>query len=304
MWGRSGVLTSGPQEEPLRQVKIIFSRKGFDSASGGIPSPILPSGRLCSLPIPDRSEDSGSIPFSSISCEGSDLGAIVESLSRGRISADSLAHLDPDLDSNSLEREAGWRPLFGQSGSAQSHLEKMGVGEGDLFLFYGWFRRTDLRSGELSYVPGSPDVHVLFGWLQVERVVSAADVDALPAWARYHPHAKREAHPSKDVIYVSADQATVHGRAIGVCGAGVFGDFRPSLQLTEPGQTRSVWKLPKWFSPRGRDSALSYHGSPTRWEVLRGHVRLRTVGRGQEFVLNSNDYPESLDWIGSLLGQH
>lgn len=32
---------------------IILSRKGFDSGSGGGPSPILPFGTPCSLPIPD-----------------------------------------------------------------------------------------------------------------------------------------------------------------------------------------------------------------------------------------------------------
>jgi len=35
-------------------VKIILSRKGFDSAAGGVPSPILPDGSLVSLPIPDK----------------------------------------------------------------------------------------------------------------------------------------------------------------------------------------------------------------------------------------------------------
>ena len=283
-------------------MKIILSRKGFDSSSGGIPSPILPSGRLCSLPIPDRSEDSGSAPFRAISCDGYDLGAIVKSLSRGRITGDCLAHLDPDLDGSSLQRGPGWRPLFGQSGSAQSHLERMGVGAGDLFLFYGWFRQTELFKGELRYAPGSPDIHVLFGWLQVDRVVSAADTSALPAWGRYHPHATRKTHPSKDVIYVSAAQATIDGRDVGVHGAGVFGDFSPRLQLTEPGQTRSVWRLPQWLDPRGRDSALSYHTSPGRWETTGGHARLRTVGRGQEFVLDTEDYPEALLWISRLLG--
>ena len=32
--------------------KIILSRKGFDSANGGRPSPILKDGTLLSLPIP------------------------------------------------------------------------------------------------------------------------------------------------------------------------------------------------------------------------------------------------------------
>lgn len=35
-------------------MKIIFSRKGFDASYGGYPSPILPDGRMISLPIPTR----------------------------------------------------------------------------------------------------------------------------------------------------------------------------------------------------------------------------------------------------------
>jgi hypothetical protein len=33
-------------------MKVILSRKGFDSEYGGIASPILPDGTLLSLPIP------------------------------------------------------------------------------------------------------------------------------------------------------------------------------------------------------------------------------------------------------------
>ena len=35
-------------------MKVILSRKGMDSKSGGMASPILPDGTLLSLPIPDR----------------------------------------------------------------------------------------------------------------------------------------------------------------------------------------------------------------------------------------------------------
>ena len=45
-------------------MKVILSRKGFDSANGGIPSPILPDGTLLSLPIP--SELDREIKFSDI----------------------------------------------------------------------------------------------------------------------------------------------------------------------------------------------------------------------------------------------
>ena len=35
-------------------MKIILSRKGFDSSCGGVASPILPGGEIVSLPIPER----------------------------------------------------------------------------------------------------------------------------------------------------------------------------------------------------------------------------------------------------------
>jgi hypothetical protein len=33
-------------------MKVILSRKGFDSGYGGYPSPVLPDGTILSLPIP------------------------------------------------------------------------------------------------------------------------------------------------------------------------------------------------------------------------------------------------------------
>ena len=38
-------------------MRIILSRKGFDSANGGYPSPIMPDGRMVSLPIPEQETD-------------------------------------------------------------------------------------------------------------------------------------------------------------------------------------------------------------------------------------------------------
>jgi len=47
-------------------MKIILSRKGFDSSLGKIPSPIFPSGELCSLPIPESMPDNCSIRYEEI----------------------------------------------------------------------------------------------------------------------------------------------------------------------------------------------------------------------------------------------
>ncbi len=48
-------------------MQIILSRKGFDSASGGGPSPILPDGTLLSLPIPEDTDFlGGAVPYADL----------------------------------------------------------------------------------------------------------------------------------------------------------------------------------------------------------------------------------------------
>jgi hypothetical protein len=122
-------------------VKLVLSRKGFDSSSGGAPSPILPDGTMFSLPVPlARSVKT----YNDIrkGRDESTMVRLVEDLTGGNIGRDALAHLDPDLHHAALDRAPGWRPCFGQTDAAQTHLEGCGVGRGDLFLFFGWFRES------------------------------------------------------------------------------------------------------------------------------------------------------------------
>ena len=117
-------------------MKIILSRKGFDSKNGGVPSPILEDGTLISLPIPNNDD----LTYDQISAGDYNLGKLVNDLTNGKIKETAQAHLDPDLNIVSRNREAGWRPLFGQAKAALTHLAR--VGKGDLFLFFGWFREA------------------------------------------------------------------------------------------------------------------------------------------------------------------
>lgn len=78
-------------------MKIVLSRKGFDSSAGGCPSPILPDGQLLSLPIPDTLSPT----------RYADLGlpsGLLDDLTRGRIELNHGAHLDPDIHWRSLPR--------------------------------------------------------------------------------------------------------------------------------------------------------------------------------------------------------
>ncbi|MEZ4682601.1 MAG: hypothetical protein R2932_51180 [Caldilineaceae bacterium] len=72
--------------KPYPTMKIILSRKGFDSSSGGVASPILPDGTLLSLPIPDAT---GPITYADLEWQGHAVGTLVESLTRKRCAATS-----------------------------------------------------------------------------------------------------------------------------------------------------------------------------------------------------------------------
>lgn len=85
-------------------MKIIFSRKGFDSQYGGVPSPILPDGTLLPLPIPSTQGR----PLGGIQSSAGPLHMLVSDLTGGKIGPDTLVHLDPDLQSPAIPRLAGW----------------------------------------------------------------------------------------------------------------------------------------------------------------------------------------------------
>jgi hypothetical protein len=288
-------------------MKLILSRKGFDAATGGVASPIFDDGRLCSLPIPEKtghpqgflSYDAEGTLRARIWFEERSLGILVQDLTGGKIPATAAVHLDPDLKADSLPRLEGWKPLFGQGGAAERHLQKQGVGAGDIFLFFGWFRQVEQVNGQYRYCKGSPDLHVIFGWLQVERRIELNCTGELHRWMDYHPHCQRNYHAFNS-LYVATDQLCLPNISRCCPGGGVFNDFAPALCLTASGQSKGQWQLPAWFAPHGKNTCLSYHGDLKRWTSQPDAVHLRTVGRGQEFVLDTQEYPEAPFWLDRL----
>ena len=288
-------------------MKIILSRKGFDSSVGKVASPILPSGQLCSLPIPDvagahRYEQIGFVDDGGATAT---LGKIVSDLTRGRLTSADKAHLDPDLRRASLPRADDWRPIFGQTGAAQGHLQRQKVSVGDLFLFYGWFRQVAIAAGCFQYVDSAPDLHVLFGWMQVGDVLPVDSERAVPAWAAYHPHVQRT-FTRNNTLYIAAADLVLPTIGRVAAGAGVFTYFMHELQLTDAHTTnekklRSLWRLPVWCFPRASQPPLTYHADSQRWTRDGNHVLLRTVGRGQEFVLDCAHYPKAETWLQRLM---
>ena len=279
-------------------MKIIFSRKGFDSQYGRVPSPILPDGSLQTLPIPSRYGR----PLGDILCPLGPLHALASDLTQGAITERTSVHLDPDLSAGSVARQPGWHASLGQVGSAQKHLTRQGVGLGDVFLFFGWFRQAECFAGRWRYVPGAPNIHALFGWLQVGQIHEVGTSEC-PAWLSDHPHVQHAAHIGRDnTIYVAGE------RLVGSLGrlpaAGAFRNWGPDLQLTAPGASRSLWHVPRWLLKDPEQPMLSYHRDPGRWRLEGECAIVQTVAKGQEFVIDVGESEEASQWLYRLVLRH
>jgi hypothetical protein len=133
-------------------MNVIFSRKGFDSQYGRMPSPILPDGRLLPLCIPSGHDRA---TLSDLPYIGTENTQLIFEVSDGRHNGSTRVHLDPDLAKTPQTQLDGWRPALGQTGAAQSHLRSKGIGPGDVFLFFGWFRQIELIAGRWRFAKGA-----------------------------------------------------------------------------------------------------------------------------------------------------
>jgi hypothetical protein len=295
-------------------MKIIFSRKGIDSSFGNYASPIMPSGQLCWLPIPEDNKNKLGLPtYRDIRFEDTNLGTIIEDLSSRRITADKTVHLDPDIFKKHRDRKPNWRPVFGQTSAAESHLRNKGVSVGDVFLFFGWFKQCENVNGKLKYKKSAPDLHVLYGWLQIAEIIKiyeyyaspdlfgSGNLRSIPDWLSEHPHLIGENYGKSDTLYFSADKLTINGTTTKYPGAGIFNSINDKIILTAGGHTRSIWQLPDWMYPSENKLPLSYNEERDKWLQKDGVTHLRIASRGQEFVLDTSFYPEAYEWLYDLI---
>lgn len=274
-------------------LKIILSRKGFDSAAGGYANPILPDGTLLSLPIPDESSP---VQYSDLTWEGKSYYEIMCDLHGNKVKQDGISiklneatgcHLDPDIRFGAVDRLPGWKGIFGQIGAAQSHLSNHSVGVGDLFLYFGWFRKTVMENGKMKF--DSKDRHgrhIIYGYMQVGDKVLANEDAEFSIWMMNHPHTAGERLIRKgNTVYIARDELDFVPEAPGY---GVFA-YDDSLVLTKPGENRSRWALPECF----KGATMSYH-SEKSWKD--GYFQ--SAARGQEFVIQENE--AVLSWAKAL----
>lgn len=264
-------------------MKVILSRKGMDSEAGGMASPILPDGTLLSLPIPDENSNQ---QYGELYYKGHSFREIIHQLNpRFNFARNVTCHLDPDIYDGIEGKTKGWKAAFGQSGVSASHLDKMEVDEGDVFLFYGMFKGTVWRSdGRLSYVPGAPIRHIIYGYMEVGKILkNESDIQEY-AW---HPHSINMERPDNR-LYLPKKYGTFQ--------------YDNSLVLTKPEQnSRRMWRLPAFFAQDG--ISISWQGK-NRPVFIDGYAELNSSCRGQEFVITT-DTPEQQDnirsWVDDMI---
>ena len=275
-------------------MKIILSRKGFDSQYGGYPSPII-NGRLLSLPIP--SDDN--VRYSELMIDSNltyynvmkELSPKIKARNdkgiweRKPLKENTTCHLDPDIYRNIIKRPKNWRPLFGQVNAAQGHLKKQKIKEGDVFLFFGWFKKTKYSKGKMIFDPNEPrsGKHIIFGYFQVGEIFTNRDV---PNWMKYHPHAQKPLVERKsNTIYIARKKLSWDDT---IDGSGTF-NYSQELVLTKEGYSRSRWNLDAI-----KNVEISYHTKES-WK----YDYFQSAAKGQEFAIKDNSKVEK--WVKKLI---
>ena len=265
-------------------MKIILSRKGFDSQYGKQASPILPDGTLLSLPIPSNDE----LSYSDINWNGRSYWDIICSLKpKTYLDEKSNCHLDPDLRECSIIRKRGWKQAFGQTGSSLTELRDYEIKVGDLFLFFGWFKETEYKNGVLRYKYKARDLHVIYGYMQIGDIIE--DNDSIPDWLLYHPHSNLRLYQNAwdkglNAIYLPTDKLSFAPK---LPGAGTF-KYDSRFILTKNGFSRSRWEFPQNMV------GVPISHNPNGWKSN----YFQSAARGQEFVMEGT--PCVMEWVNRL----
>jgi len=263
-------------------MKIILSRKGFDSTAGGSPSPVI-NNNFISLLIPD---DKDSIYYKDLKTgDGTSFLDLMLKLGIKHFDENSKCHLDPDINKNVLTARVNtWKPTMGQIDRAQTHLKNQEVSEGDLFLFFGRFRKVENN----KFV--GADFHAIWGYLQIGEIIKEPKLDD-KSGLEYHPHYRPDRlKDATNTIYVASEKLFFNKS---LSGAGLLG-FSEDLVLTKDGYSVSRWKLIDIF----KNLKITYHPDPIRDGYF------QSACRGQEFVIKDNEEKDAEKWVINLIKKY
>lgn len=227
-------------------MKVVLSRKGFDSKNGRIPSAIMPNGDVLSFPIPS---DDAAI-FDELAYDGVSYGTILNDLFAQTLGFKGCpfehCHVDPDLDRSRWQSPPKkWGPAFGPSYDIWHYLnEVVGVQEGDLFLFFGTFHfvtRNDTGKFEFSSKTGDfyrdCDLHLIWGYMQIGEII--LDRERIIREYPWHPHV------GGAVLLVPRKRLSFNPS---MPGSGLL-PFAKKRVLTRKGKSKAYWQYNAAYAP-------------------------------------------------------
>jgi hypothetical protein len=266
-------------------MKIILSRKGFDSAHGGIASPVFPGGEMLSFPIPGTDDKKDYIKYSDLWFDGIDLAQILCDLGYKEERYSQYCHLDPDLvEGRRKDKVDGWTAAFGQINQSAKYLQNQQVSagkdgeDGDLFLFFGNFHHVEEKDGKFSYVRRSENntddyrgntFQAIWGYMQVGKVLTEPSEIMKYEW---HPHAclprnDGSGGDKNNTLYLPTKTLSFRPD---LPGWGVF-DYDEKRILTKKGCTKAVWDYADALVVENRKNPAKGNGGiyyPGIWQEL------------------------------------
>lgn len=301
-------------------MKIILSRKGFDSSAGKIPSAIIGT-KLISFPIPnindykdsydtiyfsDEKNNIESMPYSKI------IGDLYEEYNKGKSKEKQLelcehCHVDPDIKENVRNNKIdNWEPIFGQSGSSATYLTKeneqmkhgsLKVEKGDLFLFFGNYREVILdEEGKFKYKKSSKEMQLIWGWLFVgEKIENPSNNEY-----KWHPHTYDEnvEWEEKNVLFKAKKDEIISIGNLKIPSFGVF-DYNPNRVLTankeyNKNESKAFWKYNQIY-----DVMNTKHDTRKNSSKIPNKI-IYYAGQWQELLLNNFDNRLTIDWLEDI----
>jgi len=311
--------------------RIILSRKGFDSASGGGFSPFDPqTGRYILLPIPDGKIDQyigNPKKFEEIVIKQNYLPGIDATNLKELINSNVLrlgnkvkenitknyAHFDPWLGvcpwlAENSNHQLG---VFGQEGNAQAQLNNKEVGKGSLFLFFSRFKPIKLGDNNCEkmiitdIIPEQLNrgLYFIYGWLKVKEVIHHYKDIVDTNIKLSHPHATEkyfEEHKCNTLFI--ADELLFEDDTIPGCG--YFPELNEHLLLTALNQkSQKNWIPSRWGLPvLLYDKCLSVLTNRKCGDGSSADSCLvNTQGQWQEAIFEGTDHFDK--WFRNLLNK-
>lgn len=268
-------------------MKIIFSRKGFDSSAGGFPSIIFDNGSLYSIPIPSKFDNDFYADIN-INYQNDSIQKILNDITNQTINSGKKIkcdygdckikmHNDPFISDNLM--------ALGQIGNSAGHLRSHKISKGDIFLFYGWFRQVEKINGIWQYKNNSKNIHHIWSYMFIDDVLDIGKnqnnaikiiLSKYPELSK-HPHLKYK--EKNNILYISKK--------------GNFGklNYKSARCLTdmEDYEGRSKWILPIYFNQKDNWTFLNNFCNKNEFfcnVIFRGY--------GQEFILDAKLFNEEI----------